>query len=94
MKVVRTSSGMDKTFQRGDLGKYGVLVKVVPVHWKKGKDLDTNTISCWYRPGYRWSKQRGQHVVPPSLKHFKVKTSPAQLWASGGGDSKAEEESC
>ena len=64
--------GMDKTFQRGDLRKYGIMVKVIPVHLKKGKDLDTNSISCWYKPGYRWAKQRGQHVIPWNLKNFEV----------------------
>ena len=63
---------MDKTFQRGDLMKYGVLVKVVPVHWGKDKELNKNTISCWYRPGFRWSPERGQSVVPRNLNLFKV----------------------
>ncbi|XP_048583024.1 counting factor associated protein D isoform X2 [Nematostella vectensis] len=63
--------GMDKTFQRGDLMDYGVLVKVVPAHWGRDEDLDKNTISCWYRPGFRWSQQRGQSVLPAHLEHFK-----------------------
>ncbi|XP_058968750.2 counting factor associated protein D [Pocillopora verrucosa] len=63
--------GMDKTFQRGDLMPYGALVKLVPAHWKKGDDLDENTQSCWYRPGFRWSPEKGQNVVPKNLKKFK-----------------------
>ena len=63
---------MDKTFQRGDLMPYGALVKLVPAHWKKGDDLDENTQSCWYRPGFRWSPEKGQNVVPKNLKKFKV----------------------
>ncbi|KAL9979945.1 hypothetical protein ACROYT_G008468 [Oculina patagonica] len=62
--------GMDKTYQRGDLMPYGALIKLVPAHWSKGDDLDKNTRSCWYRPGFRWSPERGQSVVPKNLKGF------------------------
>ena len=66
------SVGMDKTIQRGDLKPYGALIKFVPAHWGKGKDLDRNTRSCWYRPGFRWSPEKAQSIVPQNLKGFKV----------------------
>ncbi|XP_068679493.1 counting factor associated protein D-like [Montipora foliosa] len=62
--------GMDKTYQRGDLKPYGVLVKFVPAHWSKGKNLNKNSQTCWYRPGFRWSPERAQSVVPINLKGF------------------------
>lgn len=64
--------GMDKTYQRGDLMKYGALIKLVPAHWSKGDDLNKNTRSCWYRPGFRWSPEKGQSVLPQDLEKFKV----------------------
>lgn len=64
---------MDKTFQRGDLLDHGVMVKIIPAHYGKNGDLDKNTISCWYRPGFRWNPIRGQRVVPNNLKDFKVR---------------------
>ena len=66
------SVGMDKTIQRGDLKPYGALIKFVPAHWGKGKDLDRNTRSCWYRPGFRWSPEKAQSIVPQNLQGFKV----------------------
>lgn len=66
------SVGMDKTIQRGDLKPYGALIKFVPAHWGKGKDLDRNTRSCWYRPGFRWSPEKAQSIVPQNVKGFKV----------------------
>ena len=67
--------GMDQTLQRGDLKPYGALIKLVPAHWGKGKDLDKNTRSCWYRPGFRWSPERAQSVLPKNLKGFEVRSS-------------------
>ena len=65
-------TGMDKTYQRGDLMSYGALIKLVPAHWSKGNDLNKNTRSCWYRPGFRWSPERGQSVIPKDLEKFEV----------------------
>ena len=60
---------------------YGALIKLVPAHWKKGNDLDKNSRSCWYRPGFRWSPERGQSVVPKKLKKFKVKVITLKIKA-------------
>jgi len=65
-------TGMDKTYQRGDLMPYGALIKLVPAHWSKGDDLNKNARSCWYRPGFRWSPERGQSVLPEDVKKFEV----------------------
>ena len=65
-------TGMDKTYQRGDLMPYGALIKLVPAHWSKGDDLNKNTRSCWYRPGFRWSPESGQSVIPKDLEKFEV----------------------
>ena len=63
---------MDKTLQRGDLKPYGALIKFVPAHWSKGKNMNKNTRSCWYRPGFRWAPETAQTVIPKNLKGFKV----------------------
>lgn len=65
--------GMDKSYQRGDIGKNGVVVKVTPAHWSKKGDLsESNTMSCWYKEDSKWSNRRGQTVVPLNVKKFKV----------------------
>ena len=51
---------------------YGALIKLVPAHWSKGDDLNKNTRSCWYRPGFRWSPESGQSVIPKDLEKFEV----------------------
>ena len=51
---------------------HGALIKLVPAHWSKGDDLNKNTRSCWYRPGFRWSPERGQSVIPKDLEKFEV----------------------
>lgn len=63
--------GMDKSYQRGDIGKHGVVVKITPAHWSKKADLDENTISCWYKEESKWSNRRGQTVIPMNVKKFK-----------------------
>ena len=64
---------MDKSYQRGDIGKNGVVVKVTPAHWSKKGDLsESNTMSCWYKEDSKWSNRRGQTVVPLNVKKFKV----------------------
>ncbi|XP_066922832.1 counting factor associated protein D-like [Clytia hemisphaerica] len=64
--------GMDKSYQRGDIGKYGVVVKVTPAHWSKKGDLsEANTLSCWYKEDSKWSNRRGQTIVPLNVKKFK-----------------------
>lgn len=64
---------MDRSYQRGDIGKYGVVVKITPAHWSKKADLsEANTISCWYKEDSKWSNRRGQTVVPLNVKKFKV----------------------
>lgn len=66
-------SGMDKTYQRGDIGSHGVVLKITPAHWKKEGDMNDNTISCWYKEENKWSKRRGQTVVPMNIKKFDVR---------------------
>ena len=67
---------MDKSYQRGDIGKNGVVVKVTPAHWSKKGDLsESNTMSCWYKEDSKWSNRRGQTVVPLNVKKFKVRLS-------------------
>ena len=66
------STGMDKSYQRGDIGPHGVVVKLVPAHWGKHTDLNKNKISCWYKQESIWTKRRAQTVVPMNVKKFKV----------------------
>ncbi|XP_012559591.2 uncharacterized protein LOC100198320 isoform X1 [Hydra vulgaris] len=63
--------GMDKSYQRGDIGPHGVVVKLVPAHWGKHTDLNKNKISCWYKQESIWTKRRAQTVVPLNVKKFK-----------------------
>ena len=63
---------MDKTYQRGDLGEFGVIAKVSPMHLKKKGSLDKNTVKCWYREEDEWSTRRGQTVIPYNLSKFEV----------------------
>ena len=46
---------MDKTYQRGYLGKNGTLKKL-PCTLKKKGNLDETTISCWYNEQNKWTK--------------------------------------
>ena len=62
---------MDKTIQRGDLGKNGILFKIVPMHYEM-KPSDHNFISCWYKPLPKWLPRAGQSVIPTNLSEFKV----------------------
>ena len=64
--------GMDKTIQRGDLGKHGILFKVVPMH-SEMKPSDNDFISCWYKALPKWLPRAGQSVIPTNLSEFKVK---------------------
>ena len=63
--------GMDKTIQRGDLGKNGILFKIVPMHYEM-KPSDHNFISCWHKPLPKWMPRAGQSVIPTNLSEFKV----------------------
>lgn len=63
--------GMDKTIQRGDLGKNGILFKIVPMHYEM-KPSNHNVISCWYKPLPKWLPRAGQSVIPTNLSEFKV----------------------
>ena len=63
---------MDKTYQRGDIGKTGVVLKITPAHWKKKGNLHENTISCWYKEENKWTKRRAQTIVPLNVKKFEV----------------------
>ncbi|XP_029202306.2 KDEL-tailed cysteine endopeptidase CEP1-like [Acropora millepora] len=62
--------GMDKTIQRGDLGKHGILFKIVPMHAEMKPSDDTFT-SCWYRAVPTWLPRAGQSVIPTNLSDFK-----------------------
>ncbi|XP_068738415.1 cathepsin S-like [Montipora capricornis] len=62
--------GMDKTIQRGDLGKHGILFKVVPMH-SEMKPSDNDFISCWYKALPKWLPRAGQSVIPTNLSEFK-----------------------
>ena len=62
---------MDKTYQRGDLGEFGVIAKVSPMHLRKEGSLDKNTVKCWYREEDEWFTRRGQQLfrtIYPSLR--------------------------
>lgn len=63
---------MDKTYQRGDLGEFGVIAKASPMHLRKEGSLDKNTVKCWYREEDEWSTRRGQTVIPYNLSKFEV----------------------
>ena len=63
--------GMDKTIQRGDLGKHGILFKIVPMH-SEMKPSDNDFMSCWYKPLPKWLPRAGQSVIPTNLSEFKV----------------------
>ena len=62
---------MDKTIQRGDLGKNGILFKIVPMHYEM-KPSNHNVISCWFKPLPKWLPRAGQSVIPTNLSEFKV----------------------
>ena len=72
---------MDKTYQRGDIGKNGVVLKITPAHWKKKGNLDENTISCWYKEENKWIKRRAQTIVPMNIKKFEVQM--VFIWIKG-----------
>ena len=69
--LVFFTSGMDKTIQRGDLGKHGILFKIVPMH-SEMKPSDNDFMSCWYKPLPKWLPRAGQSVIPTNLSEFKV----------------------
>ena len=62
---------MDKTIQRGDLGRHGILFKIVPMH-SETKPSDNDYMSCWYKPVSPWFPRAGQSVIPTNLSEFKV----------------------
>ena len=64
---------MDKTIQRGDLGKHGILFKIVPMH-SEMKPSNKDFMSCWYKPVPKWLPRAGQSVIPTNLSEFKVRT--------------------
>ena len=64
--------GMDKTIQRGDLGKHGILFKIVPMH-SEMKPSDNDFMSCWYKILPKWLPRAGQSVIPTNLSEFKVR---------------------
>ena len=68
-----TTLGMDKTIQRGDLGKHGILFKIVPMH-SEMKPSNKDFMSCWYKPVPKWLPRAGQSVIPTNLSEFKVRT--------------------
>lgn len=70
--------GMDKTIQRGDLGKRGILFKLVPMHAEMKPSDDTFT-SCWYRALPTWLPRAGQSIIPTKLSDFKVKEGNDQM---------------
>lgn len=70
-QTIPNISGMDKTIQRGDVGRYGALFKIVPMHLGMSPS-DNDHISCWYKPVPRWMSHAGQSVIPTDLSEFKV----------------------
>ena len=60
--------GTDKTYQRADLGKYGVTLKVVPMY----TDKDGNYIGCWKLEGHKGWPIIPQPIVP-NMTYFKVR---------------------
>lgn len=52
--------GTDKTYQRADLGEYGVTFKVVPMYTEK----DGNYIGCWKLEGHKGWPIIPQPIVP------------------------------
>ncbi|XP_068681166.1 uncharacterized protein [Montipora foliosa] len=73
--------GTDKTYQRADLGKYGVTFKVVPMHTEK----DGNYIGCWNLEGHKGWPIIPQPIVP-NMSYFKYAGeevymgTPASRW--------------
>jgi hypothetical protein len=65
-------TGVDKTFQRGDLKEYGVYIKEIPMHKIKVGDNNKNSKSCWYDEGDEYDVVKPQSIVPMDLSHFKV----------------------
>ena len=63
---------MDKTFQRGDLEKYGAYIKEIPKHKTKVGNNNKHSKSCWYEEGNKYDVVRPQSIVPMDLSHFKV----------------------
>lgn len=60
--------GTDKTFQRADLGEYGVTFKVVPMYTEK----DGNYIGCWKLEGHKGWPIIAQPIVP-NMTYFTVR---------------------
>ncbi|XP_078362424.1 uncharacterized protein LOC144646642 [Oculina patagonica] len=58
--------GTDKTYQRADLGKYGVTFKVVPMYTEK----NGNYIGCWNLEGHKGWPIIPQPIVP-NMTYFK-----------------------
>ncbi|XP_067033013.1 uncharacterized protein [Acropora muricata] len=73
--------GTDKTFQRADLGKYGVTFKVVPMHTEEAG----NYIGCWNLEGHKGWPIIPQPIVP-NMSYFKYAGeevymgTPASRW--------------
>lgn len=73
--------GVDKTFQRGDLEKYGAYIKEIPKHKTKVGNNNKHSKSCWYEEGNKYDVVRPQSIVPMDLSHFKV-LYMTNLWVS------------
>lgn len=68
LRFVPSFLGTDKTYQRADLGKYGVTFKVVPMYTEK----DGNYIGCWNLEGHKGWPIIPQPIVP-NMTYFKVR---------------------
>ena len=64
--------GVDKTFQRGDLDKYGVYIKEIPKHETKVGHNTRHTTSCWYQSGRKNHVVKAQSIIPMDLSHYKA----------------------
>ena len=71
-KCCNVLTGVDKTFQRGDLGKYGIYIKEIPVHKTKVGHLTKHSKSYWYELGGKHNVVKAQSIVPMDLSNFKV----------------------
>ena len=65
-------TGVDKTFQRGDLEDYGAYIKEIPIHKIKVGDINNISKSCWYEQGDKYDVVKPQSIVPMDLSHYKV----------------------
>ena len=56
--------GTVKTFQRGDIGKYGTLYEIIPKYDYRHK---SHYQGCWKKSGKKKKKIEAQNVLPKNV---------------------------